>query len=374
MVLTLHGQADDVRNPIYDRRGLIAGELEMKRPERVLAVSVKLEGRVTMSVAGVGAKMMRTMEHQAVLWAKEEGSQRRCPGTLLFSLRLPSKFVEDDETWKLPPSFEPDFINVNTMFVRSTYILSISLRKLVNYRLVSWTKSKMYNVLVEHRPQNRPTRPVPLFDSICSSVKSLPDDWVQLVSRMEVTPGSRLRPVQCQFLVPSNPTYCLSDAIPFHIQLSSSLGTIRELFPPSSQFLQPRQTQDKKQKAMRRGVAMRVYIAREIMVAIRGKKVYRTVAIGSGTVKAIPPTDLGRISVPPEDVCLEWEGEVKCWDQVTCGGFNVGCLNVKDYIVLALTPPLSKTYPELVELQIAHPVKFVTEPWLENGTMHPRDY
>lgn len=42
MILTLYGQPDDVHNPIYDRHGLVVGELEMKCPEGVLAVSVKV--------------------------------------------------------------------------------------------------------------------------------------------------------------------------------------------------------------------------------------------------------------------------------------------------------------------------------------------
>jgi hypothetical protein len=42
MVLTLFGQPNDVRNPVYDRSGLVVGELEMKYPERVVAVSVKV--------------------------------------------------------------------------------------------------------------------------------------------------------------------------------------------------------------------------------------------------------------------------------------------------------------------------------------------
>lgn len=30
-----------------------------------------------------------------------------------------------------------------------------------------------------------------------------------------------------------------------------------------------------------------------------------------------------------EDICLDWQGEVKCWPEVTSGGFSVGSLVVK---------------------------------------------
>lgn len=42
MTLTLHGQPSGVQRPTYDRHALVAGELEMKRPDRILAVSVKV--------------------------------------------------------------------------------------------------------------------------------------------------------------------------------------------------------------------------------------------------------------------------------------------------------------------------------------------
>ncbi|KAJ3566468.1 hypothetical protein NP233_g6988 [Leucocoprinus birnbaumii] len=319
MTLTLCGQPDDVQSPVYDRHGLVVGELEMKCRERVLAVSVKLEGRVTLSVAGLGARVTRTVEEEpTVLWEKEEGSSRMCPGSLLFSLRLPAYFEDvDGESRRLPPSFEPEFINVHTMFVRSTYTLSISLTRIVKCPVVSWAKHKTYSILLQHRPRNRPSRPGPQLDSvsILASIKATPDEWTQLVSKMEATPESKLDPVECHFLVPSNPTYCLSETIPFHIQIRSSLGTIRELFPPSSKLLQPWQTQ-----------------TREIVVYIRGKKAVRTVSIGSGKLRSVPPTDLGvgGASAPQADgVCLDWEGEVKCEARVTSGGFDMGCLDVK---------------------------------------------
>ena len=32
----------------------------------------------------------------------------------------------------------------------------------------------------------------------------------------------------------------------------------------------------------------------------------------------------------PDEVCLDWQGEARCWDRaVTCGGFSAGGLIVK---------------------------------------------
>jgi hypothetical protein len=140
-------------------------------------------------------------------------------------------------------------------------------------------------------------------------------------------------PPVLKFFVPSNPTYWISEAIPFHIQISSSLGTLRELFLPSTKkkgsghVLQP---QDTNPKSMGREEAtMRVYIARDITVKMRGKKASRTAVVGSGMLRPVPPTDLGGTSTPCSSVCLDWEGEVKCSAEVRCGGFDVGYLDVK---------------------------------------------
>ncbi|KAF9451980.1 hypothetical protein P691DRAFT_662123 [Macrolepiota fuliginosa MF-IS2] len=372
MTLTLHNQPLGVRYPVCHRNGFVAGELEMKCPGSVSAVCVKLEGRVALSASDVGARVTRTVQEQRDLWG-EEGSSNQCPGILSFSFQLPSSFMENGKSWKLPPSFEASFLGVPALFARSSYTLSILLTRVVDYRLVSWIKQKTYAVLVEHKPRNRPTvNPIPRFDSILSSIKSLPDEWTQLVSAMEVKLGSGMKPIDCHLLVPANTTYSLSDVIPFHIQLASSLGSLRELLPASSCLLQPRQNTETK-SAVGRGSAIRVSIVRQIMVEIHGEKSSRAMTIGTGTVWPVPPTDLGRVSMSPDDVCLDWEGEVRCEKEVKSGGFYLGSLQVKDYIVLALSPPPVKT-SQLLSMQIAHPVRFVTDPWIERETVHPQDY
>lgn len=82
-------------------------------------------------------------------------------------------------------------------------------------------------------------------------------------------------------------------------------------------------------KATRGVFAIRVYIARQITVEIHGKISSRTVTIGSGTIWPVPPADLGRGTGPGDDVCLDWEGEAKCFEGVKSGGFSIGFLHVR---------------------------------------------
>jgi hypothetical protein len=67
---------------------------------------------------------------------------RRCPGVLLFSLRLPSSYVEDGVSWKLPPSFEPNIVKLYPMFVKAMYTLSISLTRVIKCPVLPRTKHK----------------------------------------------------------------------------------------------------------------------------------------------------------------------------------------------------------------------------------------
>lgn len=93
--------------------------------------------------------------------------------------------------------------------------------------------------------------------------------------------------------------------------------------------------------------------------------------IGTGRVWPLPPP-VGTLDEPSKEVCASWEGEVRCADGVTTPGFNIGSLVVKDYIMLVLTPPKSRTSPLRV-MQIAHPIRLVTDPWIDIDTLHPQD-
>ncbi len=127
--------------------------------------------------------------------------------------------------------------------------------------------------------------------------------------------------------MPINSSYSLSDTIPFHIQVLGSFETLKELFPPSSGLLQP--VQDDDTRGSRGDFAFEVYLARQVTVDIRGQKSSRTSVIGTGVMWPVPPTYIEAVPSAPDNVCLDWEGEVKCSKEVSCGGFFVGSLHVK---------------------------------------------
>jgi hypothetical protein len=48
-------------------------------------------------------------------------------------------------------------------------------------------------------------------------------------------------------------------------------------------------------------------------------------------MRPVPPTDLGagHASAPPDDVYLDWEGDVRCSEKIHSGGFSIGGLHVR---------------------------------------------
>jgi hypothetical protein len=72
------------------------------------------------------------------------------------------------------------------------------------------------------------------------------------------------------------------------------------------------------------------------------------------------------------DVTLDWAGEVVTFAEITTGGFSTNSLIVKDFLVLSLTPPNPRSSP-LAPLQFSHPIRLVTDAWIDSDVLHPGD-
>jgi len=178
-----------------------------------------------------------------------------------------------------------------------------------------------------------------------------------------------VEPVVCHFVLPSVQTFCLSEDIPFHIQLCgsrTSLGLFYGSITPEA--LQPH----KKPRRRHYAAIVRVFLARQIYLDVNGRQSWRTVPVGEGTLRAIPPAP-HEGNVDAAVVSVDWEGEVR-WksSDVTCASFNVKHLVVKDFIIFALTPANVRASP-LLPIQHAHPIRLVTDGWTAHDTAHPED-
>ncbi|KAF8200996.1 hypothetical protein BJ912DRAFT_843974 [Pholiota molesta] len=404
--LILRDQDPQLRLPTYGRGGRIIGELGLKNPDKVDRVTVKLSGQMSLSVADSGSNCTTLCSITHVLWKNphdnagqndaSQHQQQKCPSILPIHIQLPQSYSCDGKVWRLPPSFEATFLGVPALFVRCLYTLSITITRTRSYHLASWTTNKTYVTMLNFRPRTRPNRPIVLLDTVVASIKPVPEEWLQVVSTMNVRPipNSKLlemRPIECHLFIPSIQTFALTDTIPFHLQLCSSIRSLRELLPADCALLQTDTHLRKLSKAEEYRILVsetpiRISIARQVTVDVNGRRRVRTFPCGVGKMWPVPPRAAAHArsrsnsADTQEDVdvdleaeaYLDWQGEIKCWAEVTSGGFSVNDLHVKDFLVLSLAPPNPRSSP-LVPLQLSHPIRLVTDSWIDTDALHPGD-
>jgi len=189
-----------------------------------------------------------------------------------------------------------------------------------------------------------------------STIKPFPEEWRQLVATMQTRSKSGVDPIECHLFIPSVQVYGVSDTIPFHVQLTGPLSSLLAFLPSYSDAIS---------SSVNKPI-IRVFLLRQILVEVRGEKGWRNCELGDGKLRALPPVAAG-LTKAGDDQSLDWEGELRCKEDITVGGFNIGGkLMVKDFIVLATKPPRPETSP-LLEFQYAHPIRLVTDSWSEAG-------
>ncbi|KAF5393217.1 hypothetical protein D9757_000706 [Collybiopsis confluens] len=346
--------------PTYGRGSTVHGEIGLKSSSLVLSVSVKLKGRLHLSISDSGSTTATVVSESLQVWSQNPIRCDLCPGVLPFAVTFPQTFTTGERVLPIPPSFYETFYQHPAVTLDCRYMLKFT----IHYggsKMTFLKPSRSYSVQLNYRPRTRPQRPIYHLERFLLTVKQAPGDWLQIESSIRVRPtaSADVRAVSCRFFIPSVGAFGLSDAIPFHIQLSSNLTSLRLMIPED--------LPDKK-----RSRQVRVLITRQIMVQVNTRKCWRTRILGEGIVRALPPPFALRPwnSGEDEEECIDWEGEVRC-DHVEHGGFNVGSVIFKDYIVFVLTPPNARTCPLLMH-QYSQPIKLVTDAW-HDDLSHPAD-
>lgn len=138
--------------------------------------------------------------------------------------------------------------------------------------------------------------------------------------------------------------YSLSDAIPFYIQLQAPPESLQHfLQPPTSASLSSKLTRKSSHQstAPHAQPVVRVILQRHVSGIIDNVRITRTFTIGEATVRASSCDTSSRANVlkRPDDgkETLDYEGEIKCCDRATVGGFSAGRLVVK--VSLLNVPP-----------------------------------
>ncbi|KDQ25454.1 hypothetical protein PLEOSDRAFT_1019990, partial [Pleurotus ostreatus PC15] len=382
--IVLNEQEDGVRVPSYGRHAVVSGAICLENPSIVEEVTVKLDGRMDLTISEGGSKSHKLVNETYTLWSRKDATAEQpiCPYSVPFSLLIPSTYEEGDKTRPLPPSFDTAFPGVPGLFAKCIYTLVVTIVK-IRHRKMTWlTKNKTISIRLHYHPRTRPHRPNVSSPCLFSSLKVAPEEWQQATAQMQPRPSSSLTPIDCHLMVPAAQIFGLEEAIPFHIQLTGTIASLRAFLPQSTEVyplspIDTTSTVDTSATLLRLSRSssytppspkpvIRVFLLRQISVQVRGQKAWRNCTLGEGKIWPLPPPAGSMDCLVPEreEANLDWEGEVRCNRNTMVGGFNAGQLAVKDFIVLALTPPDPHSSP-LLEFQYAHPIRFVTDPWTD---------
>lgn len=131
-----------------------------------------------------------------------------------------------------------------------------------------------------------------------------------------------------QLFIPSAQVYPVTDTIPFHVQLHGTIESMKELTttPPTHSISDyryvPHLSPDDQNAPF-----IRVFLMRQIIITVRGQRTSQDSVIGEGRLRQLPPYPSQRKG--PKNRTIDWEGDVRCKDDVKAGGFNVGNLIIK---------------------------------------------
>lgn len=260
---------------------------------------------------------------------------------------------------------------------------------------------------VRYSPRSRPFLPIcPALHPFFSTVKVAPGEWHQVSSTMS-SRDQRVDPIDCHLFIPSVQIYAISDTIPIHLQLRGSLKSLCTFMSPlpsvsssfpklglglrssrsssmttasSSSFSSPSMLHapPRLRNPYARSVfgtvprasldasqpSVRVFILRQVTAKVNYQKAWRSTVIGEGTLWPMQQNRTLGAGMDDSLEALDWEGEVRCNSDVTTGSFVAGDFVVKDFMVVHLCPPNPESSP-LLEHQHAHPIRLVTDPYLE---------
>ncbi|KAJ7723341.1 hypothetical protein DFH07DRAFT_759527 [Mycena maculata] len=358
--VVLLDQEENTRVPSYRRRGTVRGSLILERDMgRILEIVAKLEGLLETTTVESGTVTTKVFQRMDSIWSRgSSSSSSPCPGIIEFAFPFPAAFQHQGAEYPLPPSYAARFPGFPSLFARCTYSLTISITK--DARLLS--KTKLIYLPIDYNPQTSPPRGITRTSCFLSGLKTMPEEWYQSSFTMNARSSSSLSPLQCQVFLPSVQIFGIKDSIPLHVQLSGSLATLQEFVLPC------RPHPGNPEQNGHQNSPIRVYITRMVSVKYGTKTTWRLQRVGEGRFRALPPS--ANFACDCQSACessclqiLDWEGEVRCYPDVTVGGFQSLGLTLKDFITLELVPhkPASSA---LLTVQHAIPIRLVTETFI----------
>jgi hypothetical protein len=139
-----------------------------------------------------------------------------------------------------------------------------------------------------------------------------------------------------QLFIPVVQTFALGDTIPFYLQLIAPSKSLQAFLYPTI----PTHLKLKRSKSIATETTppptVRVYLLRQIIMAVRGQLSIRQFSIGEGNVRSLPPgaslPSMSRSESEPLGdgmSTLDYEGEVQPDPDITVGQFGMSRLQVR---------------------------------------------
>ncbi|KAJ7091988.1 hypothetical protein B0H15DRAFT_834928 [Mycena belliarum] len=346
ITVILNGQKENTGRLTFGRGALISGSLLLESAETVTNTGIRLQGILESLSLSHGYSQLKIVDQSASLYPKE-GSQMRCPSASPFSLRFPLSFKNNMIHYPLPPSC--DITLPGGAFLKCTYSLVVTVNVALHRSLPFFTKEKSLALELEYRQRTRPSRPRISEPSLFSTIKTCPEEWLQLSVDLTVGPDSLASDIYCDLFVPSIGVFGVTETVPFHLQLSGSIRSLREL------LLRSRAVPDQ---------SIRVYLLRQIVAA---EAKIRTV-LGEGSLLPLPPDidGLPNVSLSKYEEAVSWEGEIQLRG-ITTPTFDVGTFRVMYLVAVELSPP------EACSINRAHygyPMKLTTDTWVTSADQY----
>ncbi|KAI0341376.1 hypothetical protein BDW22DRAFT_1430046 [Trametopsis cervina] len=413
LTVRLHEQEFGAGIPTYRQNAIIKGNIEVDRAD-ALAITVKLEGRQTLSITDIGTHDRLLFSEPHELWKKQTESTLATPMTLEFFIPFPVKFIDKNYAGPLivPPTFEARLAGEGGFMARNDYVLSVVVT-IPRDGYPAKQDSIAIPIPINYRPRTRPYLPIPAgLSPFLTTLKTSPEEWHQVITSVPCKDGTR-PPLDCHLLIPCAQIYALADTIPFHVQLRGSTESLRlfmgtsgsstapnrspahrtvpstsNLAPISPFSLLDAEPNSPPADPQRKSPIVRVYLLRCINVKLRGVLSRKSIVIGEGQLheslredpprwtpstpsSTAPASPMSSVLDAEHDYSLDWEGEVRCNKDVIVPSFLSGNLHVRDHIVVHLHPSDVRLAAH-VEHFHAHPIRFVTDTYRETF-IHPSD-
>ncbi|TEB39630.1 hypothetical protein FA13DRAFT_1618864 [Coprinellus micaceus] len=385
--ITLRGQEPGIRTPWYGRDEIINGFVSIEDPERVTSVELLVDGKLDITMAEGFSKVTTLVNASSTLWKRSESSQTY-PGNVEFAFSLPDKYESGGKHYPLPPSFhEIERDGPQFLIIRSAYRIRVSITKAPK-NVFTWEKTEHVFLTFDYLPRSRGMEPISTVPGCLANIKSLPNEWYQATRTFPIDSHPHLEPVTANLFIPSARVYPMTDAIPFHVQVSGPVSSLKVALlsgeadsSPSSPRISPTSSitgSSGKRRSLSIPIprsksptaaclrkcepkTLRVYIIRQIRAEIRVKKQLKNIIIAEGTLESVPPVMTDCYSRPHDGSMeyLSWSGSLKCVPEVRTGGFEGENVKVTDYV--ALTIGNSKV--PWVDMKCSIGIKLVTDSW-----------